>query len=361
MRVSIREHVIVADHENHVWKLVRDFFQPNDPRTLNDQIQTIVIETENETEDQLLNILLYEKPSSVLNLSKITGMSVNDVEDFLGNLEKFDLIEKKSDATVLTDSELIRYSRQLRFFSLYDAPTIIQEKMKKAKVVVVGLGGIGGWLLFNLAAMGIGNLVGYDHDKIELSNLNRQLLFSEKDIGKCKSDIAEQRIAEFNSNIKITTKNLLVTEKNIETIIPEDATVFVSTAFPIEYYANAFCVKHDIPIIAQGGGKYSPTGVSVMRPHLTGCFNCLPDSIPAWRHLTDLVRARHGEDYVLTTTFSPFVSICANIMAVEIFKLVTGLEKPINNIVIDPIGWKVEENKNQLVKNPLCKICGGRG
>lgn len=212
--------------------------------------------------------------------------------------------------------------------------------------------------MYNLASIGIGNIVGYDHDQVELSNLNRKILFTESDIGRQKAEVAKERILAYNSSINIETHVLEVTEKNIEGCIPIDTSVFVSTVYPIEYYANKFCVHNKIPILAQGGGKYSPTGVLIMIPEKTGCFDCGVDFRSEWRQLYNLVRARHGNDYVPTTTFSPFISLCSNIMAIEIFKLVTGFAESMNRILIDPITWQTDTSNNYLERRMDCKTCG---
>jgi hypothetical protein len=95
-----------------------------------------------------------------------------------------------------------------------------------------------------------------------------------------------------------------------------------------------------------------------MIPGETGCFDCGNDFRPEWKQLIRFVRERHGEDYVPTTTFSPFISLCSNIMAIEIFKIVTGFAKPMNRIYIDPITWQTDKNKSYLERKVDCQTCG---
>lgn len=101
----------------------------------------------------------------------------------------------------------------------------------------------------------------------------------------------------------------------------------------------------------------APTGVTVMIPGRTGCFDCAKNFRAEWKQLFTLVRARHGNNYVPTTTFSPFISLCSNIMAIEIFKIVTGFAEPMNRIFIDPITWKIDINKNYLERRTDCETC----
>ncbi|HAW58092.1 MAG TPA: hypothetical protein DCX03_03595 [Bacteroidales bacterium] len=358
MRKRIREHVIILKHEGFDWEMMRSLFPPGDPRSLNDQFQVVTITCKSKQEDLMLYNLVYTNGKSENELASISGLNTDEVNNFITKLDKFDLLEKVDENTHLSASEIDRYNRQLRLFSLIAAPTEIQEKMKQAKIVIVGLGGIGGWLLYNLASVGIGNIIGYDHDNVELSNLNRQILFSESDIGKPKAEAARERILSYNSTINFETQVLEITENNIESCIPSDTSAFVSTVYPIEHYANKYCVQNGIPTLAQGGGKYSPTGVTVMIPGRTGCFDCAKDFRAEWKQLFTLVRARHGNNYAPTTTFSPFISLCSNIMAIEIFKLVTGFSEPMNRIFIDPITWEIDINKNYLERRTDCETCG---
>ena len=109
-----------------------------------------------------------------------------------------------------------RYSKQiiLKKFGI-----IGQKKTMSSKVLIFGIGGLGCPLSIYLANLGIGNIGIVDDDKVELSNLNRQIIFSQKDIGKYKVDVAKQKIKEINKRIKVKLYKIRVNVKNIEKII----------------------------------------------------------------------------------------------------------------------------------------------
>lgn len=360
VKYRIREHVLVHNHHGNRWELWRGLFPPG-AQVPPEHLQSITISTESKQETKLIELLLLSTGITLDDLSKTTGMSLDKILDVIHALEKYDLIEKFDDQFKLTAFDQERYGRQLRLFSLFGSAYEIQDKIREATVVVVGLGGIGGWLIYNLVSIGIGKIIGFDHDVVEISNLNRQILYAEDDVGRLKAVVAEERLRKYNSGITIEMHPSAITADNVADSIPPDANVVVSTAFPVEYYVNAFCVSHNISVLAQGGGAYSPTGVILMIPYQTGCFACVENPIPAWNDLAERVRARHGRDYALTTTFSPFVSLCANMMAVEIFKLITGIGEPIHNMIIDPLTWTIKMGVFSPYRQPDCPICGRKG
>ena len=104
------------------------------------------------------------------------------------------------------ESQTVRYDRQI-LIENWD-----QEKIRKSKVIIVGLGALGTVAATSLAMAGVGELILIDHDTIEISNLNRQLLFRTQDVGKSKVDIAAQELKRINSDIKITPLNSKIQE-----------------------------------------------------------------------------------------------------------------------------------------------------
>ena len=116
-----------------------------------------------------------------------------------------------------------------------------QKKISSAKVLIIGIGGLGCPLLLYLANSGVGNLGIVDNDKIELSNLNRQILYTQKDIGKFKVDQAKKKIFEINKNIKIKSYNTRLNEKNISKILNNFDIICDGTDnFSTRYLVNDF-------------------------------------------------------------------------------------------------------------------------
>ena len=114
------------------------------------------------------------------------------------------------------DHELEKYSRQI---ILNEVGPEGQQKLKKASVLIIGIGGLGSSVIQYLNAAGVGKIGIVDYDKVELSNLNRQLIYNDSDIGKSKVDVAKNYISELNSSTKIEIFEMRIDEKNLPNII----------------------------------------------------------------------------------------------------------------------------------------------
>ena len=148
---------------------------------------------------------------------------------------------------MLTSEELKRYSRHL---VLPNFGREGQEKLKQARVLVVGAGGLGAPVLLYLAAAGVGHIGIADHDQVELSNLQRQVLFKSKNIGKSKSSSAAQSIKNLNSEISVNSNNEKLTSANALSIINDyDMVVDCTDNFPTRYLLNDACVLADKVLI----------------------------------------------------------------------------------------------------------------
>jgi sulfur-carrier protein adenylyltransferase/sulfurtransferase len=148
---------------------------------------------------------------------------------------------------MLTSEELKRYSRHL---VLPNFGKEGQEKLKRARVLVVGAGGLGAPVLLYLGAAGVGHIGIADHDQVELSNLQRQVLFSKNDIGKSKSICAAESIKNLNPEISVININDKLTSANALSIINDyDMVVDCTDNFPTRYLLNDACVLADKVLI----------------------------------------------------------------------------------------------------------------
>ena len=147
---------------------------------------------------------------------------------------------------MLSEKELRRYDRQVMIFGKE-----AQEKLKEAKVAIVGLGGLGSPISIYLTAAGIGQLFLIDEQKPELSNLNRQILYGEEDLDKkAKPVLAEEKLKQLNSQIKVRTYSKRICKENIEDLLNDvDIVVDALDNFETRYLLNEFCVKSRKPLI----------------------------------------------------------------------------------------------------------------
>jgi len=147
----------------------------------------------------------------------------------------------------LSKDELIRYNRQIL---LPEIGIKGQEKLKNAKVLVIGAGGLGCPALQYLCAAGIGTIGIVDFDKVELHNLHRQILFSVQDVGKLKAETAVEKLKLHNPHVTFQVYNTLLNEENAHTLIaPFDVIVDGSDNFQTRYLVNDTCVALNKPLV----------------------------------------------------------------------------------------------------------------
>jgi molybdopterin/thiamine biosynthesis adenylyltransferase len=142
----------------------------------------------------------------------------------------------------MISSDLLRYSKQI---ILKQVGTLGQKKIASAKVLIVGIGGLGCPVALYLSNLGIRNIGIVDHDIVDFSNLNRQVLFNPKDIGKFKVIQAKKFLQKINKKIKINTYKLKIIKKNIQNILSKyDVICDCSDNFTTRYLLNDFCLKN---------------------------------------------------------------------------------------------------------------------
>ncbi|SRR5579875_1629895 len=150
-----------------------------------------------------------------------------------------------------------------------------QAKLMKAKVALIGLGGLGSPVAYQLAGMGIGHIRLIDRDIVSLSDLNRQYLYNPSNVGEFKAEVAAARLSEFNPEIEIVPYPLAVTEFNIEDLIKGcDVVLDTTDSIAARYIVNRACLKLGIPYI-YGAGIENNGLVFTVIPNKTACLECL--------------------------------------------------------------------------------------
>uniref|UniRef100_A0A7J3ZL93 HesA/MoeB/ThiF family protein n=1 Tax=Fervidicoccus fontis TaxID=683846 RepID=A0A7J3ZL93_9CREN len=198
--------------------------------------------------------------------------------------------------SVLTGLELFmlsrynRYDRQLRLLGIEN-----QNKLKRAKVLVVGLGGLGSTVSLFLAAAGVGRLVLLDRDRVEMSNLNRQILYTPADIGAFKASVAEKRVREFNPEVDVVGSILNVQSDEVENIVKDvDVIVDCLDNWEDRFRVNELAVKHSKPLVhaaVEGWWGHLTTILPTEGP----CLNCIfPQSLTTRRVRVSILGAVAG-------------------------------------------------------------------
>jgi len=242
----------------------------------------------------------------------------------------------------LTPDELTRYDRQIR---LPGFGTAGQEKLKRAKVLVAGVGGLGSAVCHYLTAAGIGRLVIVDADAVELGNLNRQVLHWEADLGRRKVASATAKLGQINSTIEVAGRDVLIDPESIDGLVKEvDLIVDALDNFEGRRVLNRASLKWKIPYIY--GGIHGWTGmVSTFIPGQTPCLECvLPQTSP--------------NETIPVLGATPGVIGCLEVH--EAIKYLTGTGQLLTNRLLIFDGLEMHFHDMTLDKNPDCSVCGLR-
>ncbi|MCL2660191.1 MAG: molybdopterin-synthase adenylyltransferase MoeB [Acidobacteriaceae bacterium] len=258
------------------------------------------------------------------------------------------VMEETTPLPKLSNEEIARYSRHLLIpeFGMES-----QQKLKAARVLCVGTGGLGAPLALYLTAAGVGTLGLVDFDVVDESNLQRQVIHSEETVGKLKVDSAEQRLNALNRNVKIVKHNVMLTSANaLEIFRQYDIIADGTDNFQTRYLVNDACVLTGKPNVYGSIFRFEGQA-SVFATEEGPCYRCLypepppPGMVPSC--------AEGGVLGILP-------GLVGVIQATEVIKLITGIGEPLIGrlLLIDALGMNFRTMR--LRKNPECPVCGTR-
>jgi adenylyltransferase/sulfurtransferase len=238
-----------------------------------------------------------------------------------------------------------RYSRQIL---LPEIGSEGQKKLDRCRAVVIGCGALGTYALSFLVRAGVGQVTVVDRDIIDLSNLQRQSLFDEKDVGRPKAKVAEERLKKINSEIAIHGTVADINHANVVGIV-KDATVVLDATDNMDtrFLVNDACVKLGIPWIY--AGAVGVTGMVMPVVKEGPCLRCVFPSLPQPGQLPTC-------DTVGIVNTLP--SAVASFQVTEAFKIMQGKE-PLKELVVLDV-WQGELQRIKVKKNPDCDCCGKR-
>ena len=219
-----------------------------------------------------------------------------------------------------------------------------QVKIKKAKVLIIGIGGLGCPLLTYLASSGINNIGIVDHDKVELGNLNRQILFNTSDLGKYKVVQAKSKVIKIYKKIKIKTFKKKISTKNINSILKDYSIICDGTDnFETRYLINDYCKSKKKILISGAISKFDGHLFKFDFKKKIPCFRCFMPELPI------------GENNCETEgIFSPVAGILGSLQANEVLKTVLDLKDDLNNNFLVFNSLKMTLRRVKINKNPKC-------
>jgi adenylyltransferase/sulfurtransferase len=247
----------------------------------------------------------------------------------------------------LSAAELQRYSRHL---IMPEVTVDGQKRLKAAGVLCIGAGGLGSPAALYLAAAGVGTLGIVDFDRVDLTNLHRQVLHGTKDVGRSKLASAHDRLLDINPEIELKLHECRLSSANAEQIVADyDLVVDGSDNFATRYLSNDVCVFARKPNVYGSVFRFEGQ-TSVFAPHLGGpCYRCLfpepppPESVPNC--------AQAGVLGVLP-------GIIGMLQAIETIKLILGIGDPLIGRLLHFDALKVHFRELKLRRDPHCPVCG---
>ena len=239
---------------------------------------------------------------------------------------------------MLTDSEIKRYARQTMIFGEEG-----QEKLKNSKVFIAGAGGLGSPISIYLAVAGVGNITMVDHDIVELSNLNRQILHGDTDINRKKTESAEETLTNLNSDINVNIITETITDENVLDLVGDsDLIIDAMDNFDTRHTLNKAAFDLDIPYFHGAVSGFDGQATTII-PGKTACLNCIfPQSPP--KSVFPIIGLTPG--------------LIGVIQANEVVKYITGKGKLLENEILLWDGLKSEVEKVKTNKRPDCEVCG---
>ncbi len=243
---------------------------------------------------------------------------------------------------MFTEDEIKRYQRH---FDINGWDEETQYRLKNAKVFVAGSGGLGSPVLYYLAAAGIGKIIFCDRDTVDISNLNRQILYSVDDIGREKVSAAYDRLFKLNNNIELVP----LKDKIGEDIIPDielcDLIIDCVDNFEARHFLNRISLKRNIPMLHAGVTEFY-CQLTLLKPGVTPCLACfLPEGT---------VESGRG-------IIGAMAGIAGSIQALEAIKFISGNGELLLNRLLFVDMKNISFNTINIKKNPDCPVCSGKG
>ena len=249
----------------------------------------------------------------------------------------------------MNDEQLLRYARHIL---LDDLGIEGQEKLLASRVLIVGAGGLGSPVAMYLASAGIGQIVLADHDRIEMSNLQRQILHTSERIGELKAESGRQTLRTINPEILVETRT---TRLDADALMSEiggvDLVVDCTDNFATRHAINRACVHHAKPLVSGAAVRYDgQISVFDTRDQASPCYHCL---FPQADDVEQVNCATMG-------VFAPLVGIIGSMQAAEAIKVIAGIGEPLTGRLLILDATDMKWHSVRVRRDPGCPVCAQR-
>jgi adenylyltransferase/sulfurtransferase len=236
-----------------------------------------------------------------------------------------------------------RYARQIMLAEMGEAG---QAKLLAARVLVIGAGGLGSGLLTYLAAAGVGHLGIIDPDRVERSNLPRQIIHEDGDVGRLKVASAEDRIAELNAETMVTTYPFALTPENAPDILSSyDVVADGCDNFATRFAVNAACVALQKPLVSAAIAGWQGQIMTVMSGH--ACYQCVVNP-----------QAPEANSCRENGVMGPLAGIMGTMQALEVLRVIIGRPALAGKLAVFD-GLTNQQRVLSLMRDPACAVCAG--
>jgi adenylyltransferase/sulfurtransferase len=244
----------------------------------------------------------------------------------------------------MKDEELLRYSRQIM---LPQVDITGQQKLVDSTMLIIGMGGLGSPSAFYLAATGVGHLILADFDRVELSNLQRQIIHSTQDIGRDKVDSAKEKLLALNPNIKITTVKELSADSLTSLVSQADVVLDGTDNFKSRFAINKVCVESKKPLVSAAvirfeGQLSTFKGYEADQP----CYQCLYSE-----------QGSDRENCVENGVLAPVVGVLGTLQALQAVKILLNLGEQLCGELMLIDALDLSFRKVKISKDTHCPVC----
>jgi molybdopterin-synthase adenylyltransferase len=247
--------------------------------------------------------------------------------------------------SALSTQHLRRYARHIVLPEIGEGG---QARLLASKVLVIGAGGLGSAAIAYLAAAGIGRIGIVEPDRVELSNLQRQILFETADIGRSKASSARDRVQEVNPDCAVDIFEERITAENANKLVRDfDVVVDGSDNFATRFVVSDACMQEKKPLVSAAISGFSAQ-ISTFKPYMGNphpCYRCLVPEMPE----REIACAQEG-------IVGPLAGMLGSMQSLEVIKELLGIGRLLGSLlIIDAL--KMEIRKVELKRDPTCKFC----
>lgn len=246
----------------------------------------------------------------------------------------------------MTNDQLLRYSRQMM---LPEIDAVGQQRLARAHVLIIGMGGLGSAACIYLAAAGVGHLTIVDFDRVDLSNLQRQILYVTADIGRPKVTAAREHLAAMNPDVTIEAIDTRLEPAALQKQV-EQATIVVDCCdnFQTRFAINAACQQTGKPLVSAAAIRFEAQ-ISVFIPDDpdSPCYRCL---------YTD--ESAVNETCTANGVIAPLLGVIGSMQALEAMKLIMHIGESLRGRLLLFDAMRMEWHTAKLPKDPDCPVCG---